>query len=260
MSILDRRVLLEAHLGYHVWGAYYNVSPFEARGHFLWIPTDGAPRSLRHCPQRLTRAFLADLLRLGTELPEMIVFFNAIGAGASADHIHIQAVARAGRYQLDNATTKDHQGFAILDGLPFEAIVWSLDDSHETLAAMIEDLQEHEEPFNLIVMNGRVFLILRSKTDPRFPALPGTTFASMEFAGKLIVTDRQTYDSLNEGVIHRAWRERTRSAREFIATGSEIFAEEGCWHKSTVEVGGEWRLRRSVPVGISVCLLQEQAQ
>ncbi len=129
LSLLRRDPLLQVRLPRFRWNAYYNATPFEKEGHFLWVPVvvDGTTTILPHVPQLLNQEFLEDMLLLFQRTTQTIVFFNSLHAGASVDHIHVQAVFHRDRLAIEDAGTAAYRGFTVLEGYPAEGLVFALD-------------------------------------------------------------------------------------------------------------------------------------
>jgi hypothetical protein len=113
--------LQQVNLRHFSWNAYYNAAPIEKNGHFLWIPvqkSDGET-CLPHFPQVLTFEFLEDAIYLFKKLDQSIVFFNGLHAGASVNHIHLQAVHHHQPLALATTPLKPMGNAApVLAGLP----------------------------------------------------------------------------------------------------------------------------------------------
>lgn len=75
-----------------LWDVYHNVSPCDPRGHFLVLPTiDSRPNWRR---QSLTMEDCIDFVWLAMcseTSSDLLLCFNSVRAGASQNHIHLQA-------------------------------------------------------------------------------------------------------------------------------------------------------------------------
>jgi hypothetical protein len=75
------------------WDVFHNVSPADARGHFLLLPTL-ADESINWRGQVLTKEDCHDLVHLASSIKptgSLLLGFNSVGAGASQNHIHCHA-------------------------------------------------------------------------------------------------------------------------------------------------------------------------
>jgi len=218
LSLLKRDPLLQVRLRHCRWNAYYNASPFEKEGHFLWVPivVDGAATVIPHFPQALTREFIEDLLLLFRHSTESVVFFNSLHAGASVNHFHAQAVFRKNPLAIEHARTGDYKGFTILDGYPAEAICFGLDSDVGAIAAAAGRLQAEGVPFNLMMLGERILLVPRNSEHEIVAEFPGGVLATMEIAGKIITVDRSAYDRADMSQIGSAFQKVARSAKQVI--------------------------------------------
>jgi hypothetical protein len=75
------------------WDVFHNVSPADARGHFLLLPTL-TDESKNWRGQVLTKQDCHDLTHLASSVKptgSLLIGFNSVGAGASQNHIHCHA-------------------------------------------------------------------------------------------------------------------------------------------------------------------------
>lgn len=75
------------------WDVFHNVSPADARGHFLLLPTL-ADESKNWRGQVLTKEDCHDLVHLASSVKptgSLLIGFNSVGAGASQNHMHCHA-------------------------------------------------------------------------------------------------------------------------------------------------------------------------
>jgi hypothetical protein len=218
LSLLKRNPLLQVSLRHGSWNSYYNATPFEKEGHFLWIPVivDGATTVIPHFPQMLTRDFVEDLVELSRYSTGTIVFFNSLHAGASVNHIHAQAVVHERRLAIEDARTIDYKGFCILDHYPAQAICFQRDSDVSTIASCVERLQVDAIPYNLILLGERIFLVPRNSDQEIVSEFPGGVLATMEIAGKIITANRDAYENFNATQIESAFQKVTLSARQLI--------------------------------------------
>ncbi len=222
LSLLRRDPLLQVRLHRFRWNAYYNAAPFEKEGHFLWVPVvvDGTTTILPHFPQELTQEILEDILLLFHRTTQTIVFFNSLHAGASVDHVHVQAVFHKDRLAIEDARTASYRGFTILDGYPAEGLVFSADSKVADICGCVNRLQSGGIPFNLMLLGSRVVLVPRNSTKEIVAEFPGGVLGTMELAGKIITVDRNAYERANQSEIETAFAKVTLPARQLIDSWS----------------------------------------
>ena len=116
LSILKRDPFIQITLPNYKWNGYYNAVPFEKEGHFLWLPvfTDKA-EAISHIRQELSRTFLEDALALFRNSDRLMIFFNSLHAGASVNHIHLQAIFHKKALNIESASIIGIPAFSIAD-------------------------------------------------------------------------------------------------------------------------------------------------
>ncbi len=218
LSLLKRDPLLQVRLAHARWNVYYNATPFEKEGHFLWVPAivDATIAVIPHLPQMLTREFVEDIVLLFRQATQSIIFFNSLHAGASVNHIHTQSVFHNQRLAIENAKTIEYKGFNILDGYPAQAICFGRDSDVSTIAIAVDRLQKVGIAFNLILLGERILLILRNGEHEIVSEFPGGVLATMELAGKIITVDRHVYENTEPAQIESAFRKVTLAAKQLI--------------------------------------------
>ena len=203
-SLLLRDPLAQIELAHWRWNAYHNLVPFEAEGHFLWIPIrqQGLRATMPHYRQYLTREFLADFLHLGTVSSNMLFFFNSLHAGASVNHIHFQSVAYTQTFPLERAiaTSKriHYSPASLLKDYPARALIFPGDIGIDDIFPYIDRLQRSEPPipFNLLLLGDWVGIFPRNLDNEILPEMAGGAISAMEMAGKFITSNLATYNFL----------------------------------------------------------------
>ncbi|NEQ54259.1 MAG: hypothetical protein F6K11_29715, partial [Leptolyngbya sp. SIO3F4] len=161
ISLLRREPLLKAKFKHSNWHAYYNVAPLDKDGHFLWIPADSKTDLLPHSPQRLTLEFLDDAIQIFSQLTQTILFFNALHAGASVNHIHLQALYYRYPLPIESASIVDYKGYSILDDYPVQAIVFSTETPAKEIFTCVDRLDQENIPFNLIMVKEHILVVAK---------------------------------------------------------------------------------------------------
>lgn len=210
LSILNRDPLMQIALPNYEWNAYYNATPFEKEGHFLWLPSFADRAStIPHIQQELSRAFLEDALALFRRSDRLIVFFNSLHAGASVNHIHLQAIFHKKALSIESAQVIKKDSLAVLNGYPANGIVFDKNAKSDEIWPRVDFLQQEKIPFNLIFIGERICLIPRDPSREVVAELPTTIIASVELAGKIITVDRNAYDNISYAMIQKAFQKTT---------------------------------------------------
>lgn len=174
----------------------YNKFPFAER-HTLLVPEPAAGR-----PQRLERAHheLAWqlLAQLGAPLPGVGLGFNAHGAFASVNHLHLQMFVRSdGRYPLE-APAWCHNGGA----LPYPLPVQRFTDMDQAWAA----LSGARSAYNLLYRPGVMYLVPRARQGSYRHSAWTAGFAWSELAGSITLSAEDAYQGLGQAEIEHEMR------------------------------------------------------
>ncbi len=172
----------------------YNKFPF-AEHHALLVPDPGAGRP--QCLDRATHALAWTLCeRFRAALPGLGLGYNAYGAHASVNHLHLQLFVRSrGSYPVESPRWR-HNGGA--DVYPLQV---SRHRTAESAWAAIDSCHRAGGVYNLLYRPGVLYLVprLRQGSMPSADWNPG--FAWSELAGSLALSDEQAYAGLEPGVI-----------------------------------------------------------
>lgn len=142
--------------------------------------------STTHQPQLLTLHDLEDMVRISEALPAYTLFYNGARCGASApDHKHLQA----------GLAPKDIPLFALPDQSP--SALW------EQICSLPKEEGREEPDFNLLMQNGRGWLIPRTQHRPACYH-DGTCMVSpgaLDMAGLIITAREEDFCSITEECI-----------------------------------------------------------
>lgn len=190
LSLLNRKVLLSIPLEHRCWNALGNAMPFDKDLHALLVRA-----GYDHDPQLLDRESLDDMLLLAAKARGLLLFYNAIGAGASVDHLHWQIVF--------HGPTR----FAIEDAPGAFGTVFNPATEAAAIWETVNRLQQATPPipFNLLLVGGRAVVVPRTAQEAT-AGLPGTVIASFELIGKLIVTTHEAYEAATADRLEQALR------------------------------------------------------
>ncbi len=220
ISLRRREPLVSVPLTHFIWKAYYNVAPLETEGHFLWIPTT-ATGDMPHLLQRLTPPLIEDAVQLFSQLSDTILFFNALHAGASVNHIHFQAVYHQQPLPIETAPTTDYKGYRLLDSYPAQAVVFSLTQTAQ-LIDYIEKLQRSETPFNLAMLSDRLLVIARDGDQAIVPEFPGDGLAALGMCGAIATVNRRAFETADAAMIKSVFQKMVIPASSIIDRLAEL--------------------------------------
>ena len=172
----------------------YNKFPFAER-HALLVPDPGAGR-----PQRLDRAThaLAWSLceRFGARLPGLGLGYNAYGAHASVNHLHLQLFVRSsGEYPVASPRWR-HNGGADPYPLPL-----ARHDAADSAWAAIDAFHAKGGVYNLLYRPGVLYLMPRLRQGGVPVPQWHSGLAWSELAGSLALSEEGVYAGLEPGAI-----------------------------------------------------------
>lgn len=210
LSLLVREPLLQVPLQHFTWRTYYNAAPIDPDGHFLWVPTSTEPDStaLSHFPQKLSLAFLEDAISLFKQFSHTLLFFNSLHSGASVNHIHFQALSYQQPLPVEDWPIEeggDRTDYARLKNYPAQVMVFTQATSASIIFAWIDQFQQHNIPFNLMMVGSRVILIPRNIEHEIVSEFPGNGIATLGMCGKIITVNRTAYLNANKERIEKAF-------------------------------------------------------
>jgi hypothetical protein len=211
LSILRRPALAEIPCDNRHWRAYPNVAPWEARGILIWLPcpADGTLRTLPHLPQVRDQAGLEDFLAIARASSGIATFFNSLHGGASANHLHFQAVYCERRLAVESAHQESIDGWELLENYPAAGLAFALDSPSARVWEAIAKVQAAGYPFNLIALSTGVFLFVREPRNEILDEFPGRAFGAINFAGLFITSDPEERKHVNDQTIAAAYAKLT---------------------------------------------------
>lgn len=192
-DILQRHKLGEVVLENDAWDIIANNSPITTY-HSLLIPVNDIDR------QHLKPAYVEDLALFSKMCSDMTLTFNSAGAGASQNHFHSHIF-----YTPLPVTEQSTVETAIDEGVkigkpgdyPIVTLVFESDDTKavaESVMKHVRSLMVRKIPYNATMINGRFYLIPRSKEgEDGFPSRGFDTVA-----GSFPVLDQADFDNFNE--------------------------------------------------------------
>jgi len=213
LSLLVRKPLVEVPLKNYVWKAYYNAAPIDPDGHYLWVPSDRG--TLTHYPQRLSLAFLEDVISLFQQLDSTLLFFNSLHSGASVNHIHFQAIAHRTPLLAEVwplTPSRNHAAdsqYAFLDGYPASVMAFPQTTAPSDLFKHIDALQQKGIPFNLMFTDSRTLLVPRNIDHEIVSEFQGNGIAALGMCGKIITVDYRAYARADQSRIESAFKKMT---------------------------------------------------
>lgn len=183
------------------WNVYPNLAPFEPNGQFLIVPV-GESGALPHLPQLLTEDLVRDMITLCINSSELVIFFNSLHAGATANHFHLQAVYYGRNLAIEGAISRERGRSRLAADYPLNGIVFGPDAQVEIWPA-IRALQSRHVPFNLIYLNGAFVLVPRDDNNEVVREF-SNSLASMEICGRFIFSEKKSFNGATEGRIKAA--------------------------------------------------------
>ncbi|MEM7793301.1 MAG: hypothetical protein AAF579_02485 [Cyanobacteria bacterium P01_C01_bin.118] len=216
ISLLHRKPLLTAKFKHSEWYAHYNVAPLDQGGHFLWVPKGPADNPLPHSPQELSFEILDDALQIYSQLNHTILFFNTLHAGASVNHIHLQALYQRYPLPIESATIVDYKGYRLLDNYPIQAIVFSTHTPVQEIFTCVDRLRQETVPFNLIMVKDWILVVMRNIDHEIVSEFPGDGFAALGMCGVITTVDRHAYDGVTVAMIESTFSKMVIPAKQII--------------------------------------------
>lgn len=213
LSLLNREPLIQIPLLNWKWNIYYNAFPIEKEGHFLLVPVvdDGIKTIIPHLEHKLTNDFLEDILFLFENNRELYIFFNSLHGGATGDHLHFQILFHKQILAIEKAPIIKKGKVTILNNYPARSIVFDSKAKASEIFPKIDFLQSKRIPFDLNFIGERIYLIPRNLKHEVVEEFPNRVLGAIEFAGKIITTDKNIYDNMNYAKIQTAFRKTTTS-------------------------------------------------
>jgi hypothetical protein len=129
---------------------------------------------------------------LSRAIPGVRVAYNALGAFASVNHLHLQLFVRQRPLPVELGDWRHNGGG---DVYPVECLVF---DTPDQAWSLIDRLHEHNHAYNLLYAPGRLYCFPR-KRQGEF-ALPdwSTGFSWYELCGGMITFSREAFSALDE--------------------------------------------------------------
>lgn len=192
--VLRREVFWEGTLGALSARLLYNKFPF-ADLHTLLVPHP--QRGLPQWLDRQTHVEVWDTLAmLGEALPDIGAGYNAQGAYASVNHLHLQMfLRRVGDYPIEAAEWRHNGG-----PCPYPLAVTRHIDARTAWEA-IERLHAAGATYNLLYRPGHMYLVTRA-FQGSYRHSPWTAgFAWSEVAGEVVVAEAAVFAALTEQAI-----------------------------------------------------------
>jgi ATP adenylyltransferase/5',5'''-P-1,P-4-tetraphosphate phosphorylase II len=184
---LAKEVLWQGELGGKPARVLYNKFPF-ARLHGLLVP-----EPLRQMPQYLTpelHGWAWDVCA-ESDAPSLCLGYNSYGAGASVNQLHFQSFVRADPLPIQNERFS-HNGGSWPYPLPCQRFT-------DTEAAWfhLDQLHQHNTPYNLIYSRGCLHLVTRVPQDSGKLSPQTRGYGWSEMAGVVTLFSRDGFESLS---------------------------------------------------------------
>lgn len=218
LSLLRRPPLAQLRLKNYLWNAYYNAAPLEPEGHFMWVPVgmSGGRLTLPHYLQALDRAVIEDIFLLRERSTEFVLLYNSLHGGASVNHLHLHTVYRRRPLAIEKQRAPAGRRLHVLDAYPAAGFMFQGVRSADLACEYSLRLQEIGMPFNLILTDGRVFLVPRNIEHEVTAEFPSGPLGALDICGSVVTTDRATYDSMSKERIEAALGKSTIDAGKLL--------------------------------------------
>ncbi|MBM3253291.1 MAG: DUF2029 domain-containing protein, partial [Candidatus Omnitrophica bacterium] len=239
LSLVARKPLGVVNLNNRIWEIHYNISPIEPEGHFLLIPTLLAPFiHTNRRAQHLNKEDLDDFMTLSSVSDNMAFWYNSPRAGASQNHIHIQASIKREPCNIETKPIEwvsDVEGVRVGRVLSYDATAVVLEGSQEEvnqkLWPLINLLQTEKIPFNIYLpcAGGRVYLFIRNKEAEITEEFPDIKIGIGELVYPFMLETKEAFDEITAEKIASARRKTTlpwEKAQEFLIQAGLISEEE----------------------------------
>ncbi len=213
LSLLARPPLFQKTFQHFTWNAYYNVSPIEPNGHFLWVPTRSS-NQLTHLPQILSLPLLEDAFALFKQLSQSFLFFNALHSGASVNHIHFQSIESVSQsvpteyrpLPVETFPLTPQADYAVPQDYPAYVMMFDPGSAASKVFKYIDRLQTQGIPFNLMITPRFIILVPRNIDFEIVSEFPGNGLAGLGMCGRIITIDRAAYLSADAASIRSAFQ------------------------------------------------------
>lgn len=218
LSLLRRPPLAQLRLRNYLWNGYYNAVPLEPEGHFVWVPVEmsGGRLTLPHRLQTLDRAVVEDIFLLRDLHPEVALLYNSLHGGASVNHLHLHTVYRRRPLAIEKQRAPAGRQLHVLDAYPAGGFMFQGVRSADVACEYSLRLQEIGMPFNLILIDGRAFLVPRNIEHEVTAEFPSGPLGALDMCGSVVTTDRATYDSMSKERIEAALGKSTVDAGKLL--------------------------------------------
>lgn len=191
---LRREIFWEGELAGTQLRLLFNKFPF-ADLHGLLVPQAGASRPQYLDAEAHERVWDIAML-LGHTLPDVGFGYNAHGAYASVNHLHVQMFMRVGvGYPIESMHWRHNGGSE-----DYPLTVCRFDDRHTAWAAL-RDLHEREIAYNLVYRPGRLYLVERAMQGSHAHSGWTTGCAWAELAGTFTTHTLADFESLSAAQI-----------------------------------------------------------
>ena len=202
-----------------IWALYYNFAPFEEEGHLLWLPArfSGTALVLPHFPQIMTKEFLEDVMVLFQGSRGFLYFFNSIHAGATQHHFHYQLIYVGEEIlPIEKANSFIDGGYDFLDGYPIKGLIFGCASGPDLIWHCIDRFQQNAIPFNMIMVRDKIFLIPRNPDHEIVEEFQFGVLASVEIAGRLILSDRKNFEEATYEKVENAFKKSGLERSEIV--------------------------------------------
>lgn len=192
---------------------YFNKFPYKDLQALLVLdPTQNKEQFLTEADHR----FVVDMTNSLSHLYNVSFGYNALGAGASVNHLHFHLMVG-----IEKLPVAEPQWIHNGGDRPYPANIYVYADVSESWK-LIDKLNQKNIPYNILYLPGKIYLFPR-KFLGTYPDVPWSVgFGWMQFSGNFIVYDEESVNRLTEKIINDALTDASIKLEEEPTMGKFI--------------------------------------
>ena len=148
----------------------------------------------QHHNQFLTKDYLDYIFQLQADseqyIPELVITYNSMGAGASVNHLHFQIFLETKPLALFSPGVVRNGGSA-----PYPASCCIFNDT-ERCWHYLQQLHHANAPYNLVFKNNKIFCLPRKLPSETFYELNVASSGWSEMAGAFTLNNKDTFNKV----------------------------------------------------------------
>jgi hypothetical protein len=209
-SMLNRKPVAVFKVNGELWQAYSKRIFADKRGHLVLIPDITNPENKRG--QLITGKDIGAVISMSNESRNTVILYNSLHAGASVNHIHFHLVYHGERLPIEyenfekTVTISDVNVYRSTD-YGIKVIMLEGQNKQEVSSValgFISRLQDEGIPFNLLIANGKVYIMPRNIENEVVSEFP-RPIGIRELYGKFTAYNQTEIDELTKEKIASAF-------------------------------------------------------